>query len=66
MDTDTRLNRLEFLKKKHKEVHAIVEALEAEKAPEQTITHQKRIKLSIRDEITAIETTLKAKGVKVA
>ena len=62
MDRETRLNRLDFLKRKHKEVHAMVEALEAKKAPEQNIKHQKQIKLSIRDEIASIETKLKAEG----
>ena len=37
MDTETRLSRLEFIKAKHKKQHAIVEALEADKAPEETI-----------------------------
>lgn len=66
MDSKTRLNRLEFLKNKHKHQHEIVEALEAENAPELTIKRQKQIKLSIKDEITAIETMLKAEGVNVA
>jgi hypothetical protein len=66
MDTNTRLSRLEYLKAQHKKTHAIIEALEGEKAPEEAITRQKRIKLSIKDEITAIENLLKSEGVKYA
>lgn len=64
MDTETRLSRLEFIKAKHKKQHAIVEALEADKAPEETIAKAKRLKLSMKDEIAAIETMLRAEGVK--
>lgn len=64
MDTNTRLKRLEYLKTKHKQVHRLIEALEGEKAPEESISHQKRIKLSIKDEIAAIENVLKAEGVE--
>lgn len=64
MDTETRLKRLEYIKAKHKKQHAIVEALEADKAPEETIAKAKRLKLSMKDEISAIETMLKAEGVK--
>lgn len=48
-------NRLRFLKDQHKRQHAIVEALEAEKAPEETIKNHKRLKLSIKDEIAELE-----------
>lgn len=65
MNNETRLNRLEFLKNKHKHQHNIVESLVAEKAPELTIKRQKQIKLSIKDEISAIETILKAEGVNI-
>jgi hypothetical protein len=64
MDSKTRLSRLEYLKEHHKKVHSLIEALEGEKAPEETINTQKRLKLSIKDEITAIESTLKSEGVK--
>lgn len=64
MNTATRLKRLEYLKKKHEKVHNIVEALEGEKAPEENIAYQKKIKLSIKDEIASIESLLKAEGVK--
>lgn len=64
MDTETRLSRLEFIKAKHKKQHAIVEALEADKAPEEIVNKAKRLKLSMKDEIAAIETMLRAEGVK--
>jgi hypothetical protein len=64
MDSKTRLTRLEYLRKKHAKVHKLIEALEGEKAPEENISYQKRIKLSIKDEIASIETMLKAEGVK--
>jgi hypothetical protein len=63
MDTETRLQRLEILKNRHTTVHSLIEALEGENAPEFTITHQKKIMLSIKNEIDAIEVSLKAKGV---
>ena len=52
-------NRIRFLKDQHKRQHDIVEALEAEKAPEEAIKNQKRLKLSIKDEITMLENELK-------
>lgn len=64
MDTETRLSRLEFIKAQHKKQHAIVEALEADKAPEEAIANAKRLKLSMKDEIAAIENVLRAAGVK--
>lgn len=64
MDRDKRIKRLTYLKKKHKKAHALVEALEGEKAPEDAVSHQKRIKLSIKDEIAAIEASLKSEGVE--
>jgi uncharacterized protein YdcH (DUF465 family) len=64
MNTATKLKRLKYLKTKHEKVHKIVEALEGEKAPEENISHQKKIKLSIKDEIASIESMLKAEGVE--
>jgi hypothetical protein len=64
MDRDTRLRRLEYVKTKHKKQHDIVEALEAEKAPEESIAYAKRLKLSLKDEIASLETMLKAEGVE--
>jgi hypothetical protein len=64
MDPKTRLERLTSLREKHTAVHNLVEALEGEKAPEEMINTQKRIKLSIKDEITSIEACLKSEGVK--
>lgn len=63
MDPKTRLSRLQYLREQHKKVHDMIDALEGEKAPEETILHQKKIKLSIKDEITAIEASLKSEGV---
>jgi uncharacterized protein YdcH (DUF465 family) len=57
------MKRLEYLKARHKQVHDMIEALEGEKAPEETILHQKRVKLSIKDEIASIEAALKSEGV---
>lgn len=64
MDTKTRLMRLEFVKAKHAKQHSIVEALEAENVPDSAIMLAKKLKLSMKDEIAAIETALKAEGVK--
>lgn len=52
-------NRLRFLKEQHKKQHDIVEALEAEKAPDKIITNHKKLKLSLKDEIAALENELK-------
>ena len=64
MDTDTRVKRLNYIKQKHKKQHDIVEALEAEKAPDDAISCAKRVKLSMKDEISSLETLLKAEGIK--
>jgi hypothetical protein len=64
MDAETRLQRLNYIKIKHEKQHEIVEALEAENAPEEAIAKAKKLKLSIKDEIFAIETSLKSEGVK--
>lgn len=64
MNTNSKLKRLEYLKTQHTKVHNIIEALEGEKAPEDAINKQKKIKLSIKDEIAAIEVTLQAEGVE--
>jgi hypothetical protein len=42
---------IESLKKKHKHLHQTIEALEAEKAPDEVITRQKREKLALKDKI---------------
>lgn len=51
-------NRLRFLQNNHKKQHAIIEALEAEKAPEETIKNHKRLKLSLKDEIAELESEI--------
>lgn len=45
---------VESLKQQHKQLHAIVEALEAEKAPSKMITLRKKEKLEIKDKIAQI------------
>jgi hypothetical protein len=60
-----KVSRLEHLRKEHRKIHEVIEALEGEKAPEETIIHQKKIKLSIKDEIAQIENELKTEGVIV-
>jgi len=47
--------RLELLKKRHKHLHAVVEALEAEKAPDKHTKKIKVDKLTVKDEITKLE-----------
>ena len=48
MNTKT---RIEEVTKAHKHQHSIVETLEAEKAPEETITKAKIVKLKLKDEL---------------
>lgn len=64
MNTQDWVARLELLKSKHKKQHAIVDSLEAEKAPDKYITEAKRIKLRLKDEIASIESSLKKQGVE--
>ena len=49
------LNRIDVLKTKHKELHARVEAAEAENAPDQFLTTMKKEKLKLKDEIERLE-----------
>ncbi len=62
--TEKQMKNLRFLKEQHKKQDKLIEVLEAERAPEASIKNHERIKLSIKDEITAIEATLKLEGVK--
>jgi hypothetical protein len=48
-------HRLQFLREAHKRQHALVEALEAERAPERSIIEAKRKKLQLKDQIAHIE-----------
>ena len=48
------MTRLDHLEMKHKELHARIESLIAEKAPEKFITNLKKEKLKIKDEIEKI------------
>lgn len=58
MNIENTKHRIEILKERHKKQHSIVEALEAEKAPEKMIKSAKLEKLNIKDEITILENTL--------
>jgi hypothetical protein len=49
------LNRIDVLKTKHKELHARVEAAEAENAPDEFLTSMKKEKLRLKDEIERLE-----------
>lgn len=58
MDRNDKLHRIQILKDRHKHMHSLVEALEAERAPEESITKAKREKLNLKDEIASIEKQL--------
>lgn len=49
------LHRIDVLKTKHKELHARVEAAEAENAPDHFLTSMKKEKLKLKDEIDRLE-----------
>tara|TARA_R100000951_G_C2494014_1_gene135345 strand:- start:191 stop:388 length:198 start_codon:yes stop_codon:yes gene_type:complete len=63
MNKDSKLHRIRILKDQHKHQHNLVEALEAERAPEEAIAKAKRKKLSLKDEIVSIETQLQDEGI---
>lgn len=48
---DNYMDRHEYLKKKHKELHDKIEVLEAEKAPEKYIIDLKKQKLKVKTEL---------------
>lgn len=48
-------HRLELLKDRHKNLHSVIEALEAEKAPDKYIKKFKVDKLKLKDEISMIQ-----------
>jgi|AOAMet2_C49A8_35_1029299.scaffolds.fasta_scaffold33493_2 hypothetical protein len=48
-------DRLISLQIKHKHLHSLVEAAEAEKAPDIYVSRMKREKLMIKDEITQLQ-----------
>ena len=52
-------DRLISLQKKHKHLHSLVEAAEAEKAPDIYVNKMKREKLMIKDEINILHAKLK-------
>jgi len=45
---------IQTLKKKHKHLHQTIEALEAEKAPDEVITLRKKEKLALKDKISEL------------
>ena len=47
--------RIESLKAKHAHLHAKIEALEAERAPDKYVQMLKKEKLLIKDELTKLE-----------
>jgi hypothetical protein len=49
------IERAKLLVKRHKELHSIVEVLEAEKAPEKIIKIKKIEKLKLKDEIERLQ-----------
>ena len=52
--------RIESLERQHKELHAQIEALEAEKAPDEYVTPLKIRKLRIKDEIENVRKSIEA------
>lgn len=54
----TTQHRIEVLKNKHKYLHSVIEASEAEKAPEEFIQKIKKEKLALKDEISRLEKDL--------
>lgn len=52
-------NRISILKNRHKEIHKIIEALEAERAPDTSIRNRKKEKLSLKDQIDSLTSQLK-------
>lgn len=55
MTTKEKMNSyLDSLKKQHNTLHSIVEALEAEKAPDNIISLRKKEKLALKDKITQL------------
>ena len=51
-------DRLASLERKHKHLHAQIDALEAEKAPDKYITPLKREKLGVKDEIEQVRKSI--------
>ena len=45
---------IEYLQRKHKDLHKTIEALEAEKAPDNIIRLRKKEKLAIKDKISEL------------
>ena len=52
-------NRISVLKTRHKEMHKLIEVLEAERAPSGIITNKKKEKLSLKDQIDSLTSQLK-------
>jgi hypothetical protein len=65
MDNDDRIHRIQILEKRHKQLHSVIEALEAEKAPEEYIKRAKVEKLKARDEMAALREYLRLSEITV-
>tara|TARA_Y100000389_G_scaffold65275_1_gene61345 strand:- start:300 stop:494 length:195 start_codon:yes stop_codon:yes gene_type:complete len=52
-------HRIEVLTKKHKELHARVEAAEAENAPDEYLVTMKKEKLALKDEIEKLNVNVR-------
>jgi len=52
---EAQMNRHDYLKIKHKELHDKIEALEAEKAPEKYIIDLKKQKLQVKTELNSYD-----------
>ena len=52
---DVQMDRHDYLKLKHKELHEKIEALEAEKAPEKYIIGLKKQKLQVKTELLSYD-----------
>ena len=58
MNIENKKHRFELLYQKHRLQHNIVEALEGEKAPEESIKKAKQEKLIIKDQIETLKKEL--------
>ena len=50
--------RIEALQERHRQLHGVVEALEAENAPDDIIHQRKKEKLNLKDEIETLKNKL--------
>ena len=64
MDKESRLQRLTYVKIKYEKQQENVKILERHKISDEIIDNAKRLELSLKNEIAALETMLRAQGVK--